>query len=92
MKTLENYIDEFKDKLNIQSDYKVAQELDIKRQQISSIRNGGISIGRQKCVRIASALKIDPLEIIASVEATKEKNPELRAIWIKLAKEKTVKK
>jgi len=89
MKTLENYLDEFKEKLKIESDYQVSKELGIARQQISRIRNGEIAIGREKCLRLASALKIDPLEIIGTIEAAKEKNPEIRAVWIKLVKEKT---
>lgn len=88
MKTLENYLDEFKEKLNIQSDYALAQELGVNRQQISKIKNGTTAIGRSKCLRVASGLKIDPLEIIATVEANKEKNPEVKSMWIRLAKEK----
>jgi transcriptional regulator with XRE-family HTH domain len=86
MKTLENYLDEFKEKLKIESDYGVAKELGIARQQMSRIRNGYVAIGREKCVRIASALKIDPIEIIGTIEAAKEKKPEIKAIWIKLVK------
>ncbi len=86
MKTLENYIDEFKEKLKIDSDYAVAKELGIARQQLSRIRNGYTAIGREKCIRIAQALKIDPVEIIATIEAAKEKTPEVKAVWIKLAK------
>ncbi len=88
MKTLENYIDEFKEKLNIGSDYELSKEIKVTRQQISKIRNGANSIGREKCARIAMGLRIDPLVIIATVEAQKEKNPELRAMWVRLAKEK----
>lgn len=89
MKTLENYLDEFKEKLKIDSDYQLSKEIKVTRQQISKIRNGATSIGKEKCIRIAAGLKIDPLEIIATVEASKEKNPELRAIWVRLAKEKS---
>lgn len=88
MKTLENYLDEFKEKMNIESDYELAKILGVKRQQITSIRSGKIAIGRAKCIRIASGLKIDPLEIIATIEAAKEKNPDVRAQWVRLAKEK----
>ena len=88
MKTLENYIDDFKERLKIESDYGVAKELGVARQQMSRIRSGYVAIGREKCFRIATALKIHPLEIIATIEAAKEKNPEIRAVWIKLIKEK----
>lgn len=89
MKTLENYLDEFKERLKIESDYQLSKEIKVTRQQISKIRNGETSIGREKCIRIAAGLKIDPLELIATIEAQKEKNPEVRAIWVRLAKEKS---
>lgn len=88
MKSLENYMDEFKGRLNISSDYELAKELKVSRQQISKIRNGHAAIGREKCIRMAAGLKIDPLEIIACVEASKEKKQEIRAVWLRLFKEK----
>jgi len=88
MKSLVNYIDEFKKRLHIPSDYQLAAELGVKRQQVSRIRNNQVAIGRGKCLRIAEVLRIEPMEIIATIEANKEKNPELKAMWIKLAKEK----
>ena len=91
MKTLENYLDDFKEKMHIGSDYQLAKELKVTRQQISKIRNGEIALGREKCLRLATGLKVDPLEVIAVVEAAKEKNPEVRAMWVRLAKEKGVK-
>ena len=86
MKTLENYLDEFKEKLKIESDYATAKELGVTRQQMSRIRSGYVAIGREKCIRIANALKIDPIEIIGTIEAAKEKKPEIKAIWIRMVK------
>lgn len=54
---------------------------------MTKVKNG-IPLGRTKCLRIGEALKIDPMIIIATAEAQKEKNRELKAIWLKLAKEK----
>ncbi|WP_163833703.1 helix-turn-helix domain-containing protein [Spartinivicinus ruber] len=88
MKWLEDYVDEFKAKLNLPSDYAVAKELNVGRQAISKLRTGSVSIGKEKYLRIAQALKIDPLQVIATAEAQKTKNPELKAQWIRLAKEK----
>lgn len=86
MKTLENYIDEFKERLKIESDYECANYLGVKRQQISAIRKGINSIGREKCMRIAEVLKINPIEIIATLELQKEKNPQIKMIWSKMIK------
>lgn len=87
MRWFEDYIDELKERLNLKSDYAVAQYLSIPRQSMTKIRNG-YTLGHSKCLKIANALKIDPIEIIATVEAQKEKDPDLKAIWLKLAKEK----
>lgn len=87
MRWFDSYIDELKEKLNLQSDYAVAQYLGIPRQSMTKVRNGAV-LGHEKCLKIASALRKDPLEIIATAEAQREKNLELKAIWIRLAKEK----
>ncbi|HGY5298058.1 TPA: hypothetical protein ACNU26_003398 [Aeromonas salmonicida] len=54
---------------------------------MTKVRNGQV-LGKDKCLRLAVALKRDPLEIIATAEAQTEKNQELKAVWLKLAKEK----
>lgn len=87
MRTFKSYVDELKEKMNLNSDYAVAQFLDIKRQYMTKINNGEV-LGKEKCYRIAQALKRDPLEIIATALAQKETNRDLKAVWIKLAKEK----
>lgn len=87
MRYLQSYIDELKEKLHLESDYAVAKLLGIERQTMTKIKQGEV-LGAEKCTRIANALKRDPMEIIATAMAQKEKNKELKAIWIKLAKEK----
>lgn len=87
MRWFDSYVDELKDRMHLESDYQVAKYLEINRQNITKIRNGQ-PLGRIQCIRIAKALKRDPLELIATAEAQKEKDPDLKAIWIKLAKER----
>ena len=88
MKTMENYIDEYKEALRIESDYALAKKLGMSRQNMTKIRNGGF-LGREKCLIIARALKIDPLAIIGTIEAVRTKDADRKAMWIRLAKEKT---
>ncbi|WP_027710286.1 hypothetical protein [Zooshikella ganghwensis] len=88
MKRFEDYLDAFKEKLKIESDYALAKELDVSRQQISNLRYYGGALGKEKCLRMAQALQIDPMQIIATAEAAKAKQKELKSIWLKLAKEK----
>ncbi|ASI23384.1 TPA: hypothetical protein P2K97_000297 [Aeromonas salmonicida] len=89
MKWFDSYIDELKEKLNLPSDYAAAKFLGVPRQSMTKVRNGQV-LGKDKCLRlaVAVALKRDPLEIIATAEAQTEKNQELKAVWLKLAKEK----
>jgi len=87
MRWFDSYVDELKDRLNLESDYQVAKYLEVSRQYLTKVRNGQ-PLGRQHCIRIARALRRDPLEIIATAEAQREKDPDLKAIWVKLAKEK----
>lgn len=87
MKWFDSYIDELKEKMGLTSDYAVAKFLGVPRQSMTKVRNGEV-LGKDKCLRIALALKKDPIEIIATAEAQREKNQELRAVWLKLAKEK----
>ncbi|HEM0854046.1 TPA: hypothetical protein U0V88_004790, partial [Escherichia coli] len=84
MKWFADYIDDLKEKLEITSDYAIAKHLGIERQNITRARNGE-PLNDKICFRIASELKINPMEIIATAKAQKEKNNDIRALWIKLA-------
>lgn len=87
MRWFDSYIDELKKKLDITSDYGIAKYLGIPAQSMTKIRNGEV-LRADRCLKIANALNRDPLEIIATARAQKEKNPELKAVWVKLAKER----
>lgn len=77
---------ECKIKLGIQTDYKLAQALKINRGILSGYMKNKEEKGYRvpdayACVRIALALRRDPAEIIAEIEAETEKNPERKAFW-----------
>lgn len=72
---------ECKIKLGVQTDYKLAQALKIPRMRIGDYMRGNRVPDAYACVRIALALKRDPAEIIAEIEAETEKNPERKAFW-----------
>lgn len=85
MKWFASYIDELKEKLKISSDYGIAKHLGVTRQNITRVRNGEV-LNNGQCLKIANELKRDPLEVIATARAQNEKNAELKAFWIKVAK------
>lgn len=86
MRWFDSYIDELKEKLEITSDYGIAKHLGIARQSMTKIRNGDV-LNNEMCFRIAKELNRNPLEIIATARAQKEKDSEFKAFWIKVAKE-----
>ena len=74
MKTLNDYLDLYKEKNNIESDYKLAKTLNVTRASISIIRSGG-GVSQKTAVKLSEGTK-EPLEVIwlASL-AQKEQNP-----------------
>jgi hypothetical protein len=87
MKTIEAYITEVKDKLNL-STYKDTMEyLGMAKQAWTSIQKGA-GVQEKNAIRIAEILNISPIEIMAVSLSLKAKNKEARDLWLKLAKEK----
>ena len=87
MKTIAEYIEKLKEKYNLKSYYEAMKYLDMDRQAWTKIKNGG-GISEKNSIRLAEALKIEPIEVMAVSNALKAKNNEIKNIWLKLAKEK----
>lgn len=87
MKTIVNYIEELKEKYHLESYYKTMAYIDMERQAWSKIQKGQ-GLSEKNALRLAQALKIDPIEIIAVSNALKAENNELKLMWLKLAEEK----
>ena len=67
--------------LGAKSDYQMAQMLEMNKGRISEFRSGKRVPDTYACTRMAQALKRDPLEIIAMVEANSAKNETQREFW-----------
>lgn len=87
MKTIKTYIEELKEQYKLDSYYKAMQFLDMDRQAWTNIQKGS-GISEKNAMRLAQALKIDPIEIMAVSNALKASTNEIRDVWLKLAKEK----
>jgi len=84
MKTTVEYIDAAKKALNIESDYKFCQWLGMPRQAANNWRKGKNGIDDYVAVRIAEALGIEPMEIIAAANYEREKGEERKTWWGKI--------
>jgi hypothetical protein len=87
MQTIVNYIEKLKDQYNLKSYYKAMAYIDMVPQGWTKIKAGG-GISEKAAIRLAQALKIDPIEIMAVSNALKAENNEIKMIWLKLAKQK----
>lgn len=87
MKTIEPYIIELKEKLNLETYSQTMKYLGMAKQAWTAIQKGA-GITEKNAIRIGSILKIDPIELMAISMALKAKNKEAQNIWLKLAKEK----
>jgi hypothetical protein len=87
MKTIVDYIEKIKEVYGFKSYYETMAYLDMHQQAWTKIKAGG-GISEKNAIRLAQALKIDPIEIMAVSNALKAENNEVKMIWLKLAKEK----
>jgi hypothetical protein len=73
---------ECKVKLGIQSDYKLAQALEMHSGLISDYMSGKRVPDEYACMRISLILQRNPAEIIAVIQGESEKNPKRKAFWL----------
>lgn len=83
MSKIQKLLDNCKKNLGIESDYKLAQAIEINRARISGYMNGKEFPDSYACTRIALILNKNPAEIIAMVEIEAEKNKTKKKFWRK---------
>ena len=81
MKTTLDYLDDVKQELKLKSDYKLAQWLGSQPAIVSNYRLKKRVIDDYTAARIADALGIDPMEVIAAANAEREKDEKKREYW-----------
>lgn len=75
------YLDKCKIALSIQSDYALAKKLEIPTQRIADFYKEKRWPDAYTCARIALALNLDPLEVLADIESQREKTEARREFW-----------
>ena len=68
-------------KLKIESDYALAKALGLPRQRINEYMNGRVKPDSYTLTKIALTLELDPIQVIAEIEAKTEKNEVKRIFW-----------
>lgn len=81
MNTTNQYLNAVKERFNLPSDYAVAKKLGITQQAVSLYRLGKSQMDEKVAFKVASALQIDPAQVIVAAQIEREKKPEIRAVW-----------
>lgn len=75
------YLDEAIKALNLPSSYALAKKMNIPRGHLQEIRTGKRAIPLSAAYWIAITLELDPAEVVADLEAQREKNPIKQEFW-----------
>lgn len=75
------YLDKCKIALKITSDYGLGKALKVSNQRIADYYKGKAWPDAYACAQVALALKLDPLEVLADIEAQSAKTEERREFW-----------
>lgn len=78
---IEKYLDEAKRRLDIASDYALAKKMEVPKQYIQEMRKGKRGTPLSAAYWLAITLELDPAEVVAELEAEREKNPGRREFW-----------
>lgn len=85
MNTTLEYLNAAKKALSLESDYALAKWMGISRHTMSGYQNGRRVIDDYAAAKIAEALNINALEVIAVANMEREKVSEKREFWRKIA-------
>jgi hypothetical protein len=80
------WLDKAKEKLKVDSDYKLAQIIGIKPNSITTIRTRNAGIDNFIAVRLADILELREMTVIIDLEIQKAKTKEKKEFWEKKAK------
>lgn len=79
------FLDAVKHRHHIPSDNKLAAFLGVTQPNVAQVRTQRRKIDDRLAIKIARALEVDPEYVMASVQAERAKNVEVRRIWKNLA-------
>jgi hypothetical protein len=83
MKTTRDYIETAKATLDLTSDYQMAKWLDLSPAALSQYKTGKRTIDDYTATKLAEALRIDAMEIIAAANFEREPEGKRKSFWEK---------
>lgn len=75
------YLEAAKARLNIASDYALAKRLGVRPQSMTGYTDGSRNIPLDMAYKLAITLEMDPAQVVADLEAQREKNPQRKDFW-----------
>ena len=85
MQTTKQLLDKAKKAQGIESDYKLAQTLEVVQTAVTNWRSGRSHPDDERASRLAVLAGQQPEVVIAELHAQRAKTPEVRAIWTRMA-------
>jgi plasmid maintenance system antidote protein VapI len=81
LETVDDILDAVKERNGWPTDYRMAKELGVPQSSVSNWRIGRRNLGDVHALKIADALEISPLQVIAIAAASRCKDAESRKRW-----------
>lgn len=75
------YLDAAKQRLSLSSDYELAKRMGEERSHVAAMRQGKRAVPVHLAYWLAITLELDPAEVVADLEAQREKNPKRAEFW-----------
>lgn len=81
-----DYLDAVKKKHGLRSDYQLGKFLGWGHSRISNYRAGKTQFDETACLEIAEALEVNPLTVMADINAERAKDSAVKTFWQEVAK------
>jgi hypothetical protein len=82
-----DYLDAMRQALDLHSDYQLAKFLQVTKSGISSHRHNRYSFDEITALKVANALQIPPVIVMADMQAMRSKTADVRSFWEQLRDE-----
>lgn len=85
MKTTADFLDAMRAKLDLPSDGRLADYLEMHRQHVSRYRTLGGTFDDEMSMKVAEILEIEPAYVVACMHHQREKNEKVKKLWERIA-------